>query len=53
MAAEKKGMSLPLKLLIGIIVGIVFGLFLPEKAMVIVVTLKYVLNQLIDRKSVV
>ena len=47
MAAEKKGMSLPLKLLIGIIVGIVFGLFLPEKAMVIVVTLKYVLNQLI------
>ncbi len=47
MAAEKKGMSLPLKLLIGIIVGIALGLFLPEKAMVIVVTLKYVINQLI------
>ena len=47
MAAEKKGMSLPLKLLIGIAVGIVFGLFLPESVMTIVVTLKYVLNQLI------
>jgi len=47
MAPEKKGMSLPLKLLIGIAVGIALGLFLPEKAMVVVVTLKYVLNQLI------
>ena len=47
MAAEKKGMSLPLKLLIGIAVGIVCGLFLPESVMTIVVTLKYVL----DRKS--
>ena len=47
MAAEKKGMSLPLKLLIGIAVGIVCGLFLPESVMTIVVTLKYVLNQLI------
>ena len=47
MATEKKGMSLPLKLLIGIAVGIVFGLFLPESVMTIVVTLKYVLNQLI------
>lgn len=47
MATEKKGMSLPLKLLIGIAVGIIFGLFLPEKAMVVVVTLKYVINQLI------
>ena len=47
MAAEKKGMSLPLKLLIGIAVGIIFGLFLPESVMTIVVTLKYVLNQLI------
>jgi len=47
MAAEKKGMSLPLKLLIGIAVGIILGLFLPEKAMVVVVTLKYVMNQLI------
>ena len=47
MATEKKGMSLPLKLLIGIAVGIVCGLFLPESVMTIVVTLKYVLNQLI------
>ncbi|MDO5142797.1 MAG: dicarboxylate/amino acid:cation symporter [Eubacteriales bacterium] len=47
MTAEKKGMSLPLKLLIGIVIGIVLGLFLPEQAMTIVVTLKYVLNQLI------
>ncbi len=47
MAAEKKGMSLPLKLLIGIAVGIILGLFLPESVMTIVVTLKYVLNQLI------
>ena len=43
----QKGMSLPVKLLIGIAVGILFGLFLPEKVMVIVVTLKYVMNQLI------
>jgi len=47
MATEKKSMSLPLKLLIGIVVGIVLGLFLPESVMTIVVTLKYVLNQLI------
>ncbi|WP_251445621.1 dicarboxylate/amino acid:cation symporter [Vermiculatibacterium agrestimuris] len=47
MATEKKGMSLPLKLLIGIVVGILLGLFLPERVMTIVVTLKYVLNQLI------
>ena len=40
MATEKRGMSLPLKLLIGIAVGIVFGLFLPESAMTVVVTLK-------------
>ena len=43
----QKGMSLPVKLLIGIAVGILLGLFLPEKVMVIVVTLKYVMNQLI------
>ena len=47
MKTEKKGMSLPLKLLIGIAVGIVLGLFLPESVMTIVVTLKYVLNQVI------
>ena len=43
----KKSDNLPLKLLIGIIVGIVAGLFLPESAMTVVVTLKYVLNQVI------
>ena len=43
----KKPDNLPLKLLIGIIVGIVAGLILPESAMTVVVTLKYVLNQLI------
>ena len=47
MATEKKGMSLPVKLLIGIAAGIICGLFLPESVMTIVVTLKYVLNQLI------
>ncbi len=47
MSTNKKGMSLPLKLLIGIAVGIICGLFLPEKAMVVVVTFKYVINQLI------
>ncbi len=45
--AKKKGLSLPFKLLIGIAVGIVAGLFLPESVMTVVVTLKYVLNQLI------
>jgi len=40
-------MSLPLKLLIGIAVGIVLGLFLPQGAMTVVVTLKYICNQLI------
>ena len=44
---KKKGLSLPAKLLIGIAIGIVFGLFLPEKAMVVVVTLKYIFNQII------
>ena len=44
---KKKGLSLPVQLLIGIAVGIVAGLFLPESVMTVVVTLKYVLNQLI------
>ncbi|MDO4838699.1 MAG: dicarboxylate/amino acid:cation symporter [Clostridia bacterium] len=44
---KKKGLSLPVQLLIGIAVGIVAGLFLPENVMTVVVTLKYVLNQLI------
>lgn len=43
----KKSDNLPLKLLVGIIVGIIAGLFLPESAMTVVVTLKYVLNQVI------
>ena len=47
MSSTKKGMSLPVKLLIGIAIGIVLGLFLPESAMVVVVTLKYIFNQLI------
>ena len=47
MTVHQKGMSLPVKLLIGIAIGIVLGLFLPEKAMVVVVTLKYIINQLI------
>ncbi len=44
---KKKGLSLPVQLLIGIAVGIVAGLFLPESVMTVVVILKYVLNQLI------
>ncbi len=44
---KKKGLSLPVQLLIGIAVGIIAGLFLPESVMTVVVTLKYVLNQLI------
>lgn len=43
----KKSDNLPLKLLVGIIVGIIAGLFLPASAMTVVVTLKYVLNQVI------
>ena len=39
--------SLPARLLLGIVVGIILGLVLPESVMTIVVTLKYVLNQLI------
>lgn len=39
--------SLPARLLIAIIAGIVLGLFLPESAMGVVVTLKYILGQLI------
>ena len=40
----KKSDNLPLKLLVGIVAGIIAGLFLPERAMTVVVTLKYVLN---------
>ena len=39
--------SLPARLLLGIIAGILLGLVLPRGAMVVVVTLKYILGQLI------
>ena len=39
--------SLPARLLLGIILGIVLGLILPESVMTVVVTLKYILGQLI------
>lgn len=39
--------SLPAKLLLGIIVGILLGLVLPENAMTVVVTLKYIMGQVI------
>ena len=39
--------SLPARLLLGIIAGIALGLILPEGAMVVVVTIKYILGQLI------
>ena len=38
--------SLPGKLLVGIAAGIILGLFLPESVMTVVVTLKYICNQL-------
>ena len=39
--------SLPGKLLVGIAAGIILGMFLPESVMTVVVTLKYICNQLI------
>ena len=39
--------SLPARLLLGILLGIVLGLILPESVMTVVVTLKYILGQLI------
>jgi Na+/H+-dicarboxylate symporter len=39
--------SLPARLLIGIVVGILLGLVLPESVMTVVVTLKYIMGQLI------
>ncbi len=39
--------SLPFRLLLAILLGIVLGLILPRGAMVVVVTLKYILGQLI------
>ncbi len=34
--------SLPFRLLLGIFLGIILGLFLPENVMVVVVTAKYI-----------
>lgn len=39
--------SLPVRLLLAIVLGILLGLVLPREAMVIVVTIKYILGQLI------
>ena len=39
--------SLPFRLLLGIAVGILLGLVLPQSVMVVVVTVKYILGQLI------
>ncbi len=39
--------SLPFRLLLGIAAGILLGLVLPGSAMVVVVTVKYILGQLI------
>lgn len=39
--------SLPARLLFGILLGILLGLFLPKSAMNVVVTVKYILGQLI------
>ena len=40
--------SLPARLLIAIVIGLLAGLVLPEKIMVLIVTVKYILNQLIS-----
>ena len=40
--------SLPAKLLLGIIVGIILGLFVPESIMVVLVPIKNILNQVIS-----
>ena len=39
--------SLPARLLLGIVVGIIAGLILPKEAMLVVVTIKYIIGQLI------
>ena len=39
--------SLPARLLLGIVLGIALGLILPESVMTVVVTLKYIMGQLI------
>lgn len=40
--------SLPFRLLLGIFLGIILGLFLPRSVMVVIVTAKYILGQLIS-----
>ena len=40
--------SLPARLLLAIVLGILLGLVLPREAMIIVVTVKYILGQLIS-----
>ena len=49
---EKKSLktlkSLPVQLLISIVLGILTGLVLPEGVMTVVVTVKYILSQLIN-----
>ena len=40
--------SLPARLLLGIVIGILAGLVLPEKVMVVVVTVKYLLSEFIN-----
>ena len=39
--------SLPFRLLLGIVAGILLGLVLPESVMVVIVTIKYIMGQLI------
>ena len=39
--------SLPVRLLIGVVLGIIIGLMANEPVMLVVVSIKYVLNQLI------
>lgn len=40
--------GLPARLLLGIIVGIALGLVLPESVMQVVITLKYIMGQLVN-----
>ena len=40
--------SLPFRLLLGIVLGMLLGLVFPEKVMVVIVTVKYILGQLIN-----
>ncbi len=40
--------SLPAKLVIGLVIGIIVGLYAPEGLMTVIVTIKYILGQLIN-----